>query len=745
MNTKPVVAPGGANGDNYLAIATSNSSSTISESDVIAVSNDHHVGTGTSATSNIYHFSSDVYLTGNTTYYLVFVTSNTPTNGSYTCRQSRISLNTSYGTYPYGNSYSMSSSHWLYYSAEVTAHAATTYTYKLYVNGSKFAEGTTSGFPSKTAPAAPSEWARGYVTFKYYTTYSEGTFSNPITVVPASNENPIYVDYTCAYSSLISASAGTPSWYCLSALHSGTLYDIYMDETAPYACRAKSAFDASDGYFWAFVGDPFNGFTIYNKAASGQTLYAGTSIAKGNYPSMSSENTSLWYIVDKSSDGAGRIGICPKTNTGFGLNDYGGGAGEDKLKYFTNPSAIEYVSINDVDYSSFVTANIRPYITYAGDGYFQISSDNATRLSTAISAAGETIDLEEYTALIAQLRGYIKYPTTGFYRIKNVSAETYLKAENSSQLTVGGANTDVSTVVYLVGDEGTYTSMMMQGGYVKPGNNGSAVTLGTQKTMYFKSPTVDGAVTPMQVTIGSAEIASDYLTISGSNVISWGPTSSNGGFWYVEDATSATVSLTAANDNTGAAHTYATLCVPFNVTGLTGVDSKEVKAYKPTISGNYVEPGDGATTIVAGTPVILIGAEGATSVTATIGDTYVTSPVSATSSNVLTGTFTGTSINVTKATGTNYVLGFDADNNNRIGFYHVASEEFPLKANRAYLNTSGAGDVKGFAINFNEKETAISNVKQADADKVFYDLSGRRVSQPTRGLYIVNGKKVAIK
>ena len=30
-------------------------------------------------------------------------------------------------------------------------------------------------------------------------------------------------------------------------------------------------------------------------------------------------------------------------------------------------------------------------------------------------------------------------------------------------------------------------------------------------------------------------------------------------------------------------------------------------------------------------------------------------------------------------------------------------------------------------------------------DNVYYDLSGRRVMNPTKGLYIVNGRKVIIK
>jgi hypothetical protein len=36
-------------------------------------------------------------------------------------------------------------------------------------------------------------------------------------------------------------------------------------------------------------------------------------------------------------------------------------------------------------------------------------------------------------------------------------------------------------------------------------------------------------------------------------------------------------------------------------------------------------------------------------------------------------------------------------------------------------------------------------VKMEDERGEYYDLQGRRVAQPTKGLYIVNGKKVFIK
>ena len=48
---------------------------------------------------------------------------------------------------------------------------------------------------------------------------------------------------------------------------------------------------------------------------------------------------------------------------------------------------------------------------------------------------------------------------------------------------------------------------------------------------------------------------------------------------------------------------------------------------------------------------------------------------------------------------------------------------------------------------FSDTETAVKSVvaEEQKQERVVYDLSGRRVMNPQKGLYIVNGKKVLIK
>lgn len=49
-------------------------------------------------------------------------------------------------------------------------------------------------------------------------------------------------------------------------------------------------------------------------------------------------------------------------------------------------------------------------------------------------------------------------------------------------------------------------------------------------------------------------------------------------------------------------------------------------------------------------------------------------------------------------------------------------------------------------VEYDDTTTAILQIKNGQVDSVTYhDLSGRRVMQPTKGLFIVNGKKIVAK
>ena len=116
-------------------------------------------------------------------------------------------------------------------------------------------------------------------------------------------------------------------------------------------------------------------------------------------------------------------------------------------------------------------------------------------------------------------------------------------------------------------------------------------------------------------------------------------------------------------------------------------------------------------------------------------------PTSSNSSDDYSGnSLVGTMTNITNP-GNAYVLNYKAATG--AGFYKLSSGG-TIGANKAYL-VSGAGAPEFFS--FDGNTTSINEVrgKMEDVSGEYYDLQGRRVSQPTKGLYIVNGKKVVIK
>lgn len=117
-------------------------------------------------------------------------------------------------------------------------------------------------------------------------------------------------------------------------------------------------------------------------------------------------------------------------------------------------------------------------------------------------------------------------------------------------------------------------------------------------------------------------------------------------------------------------------------------------------------------------------------------------PVCASAEAVL-NLLVGVTAETTMDAGTVFVL---MKGSKGIGFYKNTNA-FTLRANSAYLR---AEDVEGSTarafIALDDETTGIADVKavKEDAEGMF-DLQGRKIAKPTKGLYIVNGKKVVVK
>ena len=609
---------------------------------------------------------------------------------------------------------------WMYIkSFTVTVVEAVSVTYNVMDASSNILATTTVSQASGSAASLPSSIQNNFCTYGA---------PSVATVSEVNNE----VNYTASLKSgfpfTYSTDYENATWYYWKLNGNYVSYS----GTAPYEVSGTKP--TTDAGLWAFIGTPY-GTKIINKEA-GSTKY----LQANSNPEMTTTATE-WVVANNTN----------KSNLAYftvhsGANNYLNH--QTTLKFWNNAKGATdngstfTVEEYSEDFAEDVATYITPYFNTHGS-YFSIKDDVYSANSETWEDAKTTCTKDTYDELFALVSDAdnIVWPATGLYLLKNYNSSQYLTATTTTLVQGETSDAPAAIVRLTKNDDGTYY-IQLQGLYVQtPGQ--SSVTLGSTARKF--TPII-GTATKVSLTV-AGESASGYnnITTNGGKVCSFparGISIDPQSYWSVEDATSISISLTAAKDNTSEAHTYATLCVPFNVTNLVGVDSKEVKAYAPTKSDNYIVPGDGATTITAGTPVMLIGEEGATTVTATIGSDYATSPAT---TNVLRGTFTNTSIDCTAETGTNYILGFDRDNDNRIGFYHVNSSSYNLKANRAYLDTTS--EARGFYIKFDDVVTGISSMDDGrwtmdDESVDIYNLSGQRMNKMQKGINIVNGKKV---
>ena len=130
------------------------------------------------------------------------------------------------------------------------------------------------------------------------------------------------------------------------------------------------------------------------------------------------------------------------------------------------------------------------------------------------------------------------------------------------------------------------------------------------------------------------------------------------------------------------------------------------------------------------TPLLLV---------ATAGDTYnvpVAASATAPETNFLRK---GDGTTVFDGSTYDYILYSDGK------FYQIGSGT--VATNKAYLHLDAApSGARSLDIVFDDNETTgVNEVKTQKATGEYFNLAGQRVAQPTKGLYIVNGKKVIIK
>ncbi len=559
--------------------------------------------------------------------------------------------------------------------------------------------------------------------------------------------------------------ASIEHWYYLNIRDDDTRTYWKYEDGVNYikAADNKAAIDSKtdeekDAYSWAFVGsDPFTGYQIVNKATGASYVLsspnAPTENKNANQLARMVESTAVgtgntsWIIKNatyaNASDGAFYIEHPTASAYAFNRQDYGTPS-VNTLCYWNlrdSGSGICVVGRTAKDDLDIMIAKAQLYTVNQGQIGWYSAAAIAT-LNEAISAAQTVYDDaeatdEEVTNATAALQTAVNdmvaakditYPAKGkFYRLKNAVSGRYMAD-------LGGANVVMSDAQGSLGENRAATIF-----YVDENNELLAYSAGRYLDCDAKALAAVGTKFSGEFAPAYGGPTANVVTYKNhgywtfgnrSNGVSIDRGSSNpdaaGYNWTFEEVTWLPVPI---NEGAG----YATIYSPVQLACSAG----RVEAYvvAPVSEGSEYVTLNKVDYVPANKGVILKYMSGIEN-----GNVYLQVQANAEEevASELQGTYAAT--NMTEAA---YVLSKPAGK--EVGLYKAAADgaTWTNGAFKAYLPSNG---LKGrvFLFNFGT-ETGIEGIEGAEdipANAVIYDLSGRRVQNAQKGIYIINGKKV---
>ena len=192
------------------------------------------------------------------------------------------------------------------------------------------------------------------------------------------------------------------------------------------------------------------------------------------------------------------------------------------------------------------------------------------------------------------------------------------------------------------------------------------------------------------------------------------------------------VSTTLSSYGIGTFYANATMTIPTGITAYVATSLPEMEGTEGTITLTALTEGN----IPAKTGCVIRGAEG--------GYTFTKTATAGTliSENLLRG-YAGTAAYEEVADpedgSVNYVL---TTENGAVGFYRKTAG-FKVYNHKAYLNVPSAAQCLSIRFDNGDGTTDIVKIPAAIPNKgtIIYDLQGRRVTTPSKGVYIINGQK----
>jgi len=486
-----------------------------------------------------------------------------------------------------------------------------------------------------------------------------------------------------------------------------------------------------ENYQWIVTGDWVNGYTLYNV---GQQKYltndgqSGLSDTLGKF--LLVKETNGWAFLQENhsnvlGDHKGQNGT---------LGTWGGSNST------ADPGSV-HVIYSEADIEEAILQGyqerVQAVLDVPRNVVFGLTDAVAAPLNTKKTELQGSTDAAAWAALAEECEAATTIPLTeGYYRIENANNAGQYMAFTDKLTIAANSENDASTFVKVTDLGGGTYSLGMQGQFIQPAHQSAQVLLGKESAAY-KISEKEAAKAVFTVSGNTYE----YLHYNGG-ILGW-ETSAAASLWYMYKVENIELDLTTVGNAT-----YATTYLPFPVKL---DENSSVKAY--VVTGTTTTEGDTyATTqllgkeIPAGTPVVLIG-ENETSVTATLlNEASAEALAKVPADQLLQGQYmksikdNSAATSPTVTAGDDYVL---AASSGAIGFFKLATGG-TLAANRAFIpsgKVNGTG-IRGILLG-DGTVTGIDRIDFGAAQNAaVYDLSGRRVQQAGKGIFIVNGKKV---
>ena len=343
----------------------------------------------------------------------------------------------------------------------------------------------------------------------------------------------------------------------------------------------------------------------------------------------------------------------------------------------------------------------------SGNSYSSWTNKQAIDGSEAVYSgcnAGGNSSIQLNATSGTSYRGIIS--TTSGGKLKKVTIEWNNATSNGRSVTVYGSNSAYTTMSDFNSSKGTALGSITK-------NTSTELTITDDYTyvgFYATSAIYMNAITIDWETTG--KIYSDYCTN-----IPTGP---------ADPTTSGDETYLTTSDNMAGWRAFYDASNSYSVDANTKVYVADAEPSKGVITLKAIAG------IPANVPVILHTSSSADNYKMTLTKETV-SPYSYDGINKLVWT--------TSAVSEKYRLGYGASG---VGFYPYSGTP---ASGAVILNVSSASGARELTIDIDDDVTGISTMhnSQCIMNNDFYNLAGQRVAQPTKGLYIVNGKKVVVK